>query len=52
VRSLPITHRFPLKMLYEVLQIGFASRRANKLRSALTMLGIVIGIGSPSRWSR
>ncbi|MEP6732577.1 MAG: ABC transporter permease [bacterium] len=33
-------------MLYEVLQIAFASLRANKLRSALTMLGIVIGIGS------
>ncbi|MEO8336774.1 MAG: ABC transporter permease [bacterium] len=33
-------------MLYEVLQIAFASLRANKLRSGLTMLGIVIGIGS------
>ena len=33
-------------MFYEVLQIAFASLRANKLRSALTMLGIVIGIGS------
>jgi putative ABC transport system permease protein len=33
-------------MLYEVLQIAFASLRANKLRSALTMLGIIIGIGS------
>ncbi|MEO8621452.1 MAG: ABC transporter permease [bacterium] len=33
-------------MLFEVLQIAFASLRANKLRSALTMLGIVIGIGS------
>ena len=33
-------------MLLEVLQIAFASLRANKLRSALTMLGIVIGIGS------
>jgi putative ABC transport system permease protein len=33
-------------MLLEILQIAFASLRANKLRSALTMLGIVIGIGS------
>jgi putative ABC transport system permease protein len=33
-------------MFYEVLQIAFASLRANKLRSGLTMLGIVIGIGS------
>ena len=33
-------------MLFEVLQIAFASLRANKLRSALTMLGIVIGIAS------
>ncbi len=33
-------------MLLEVLRIAFASLRANKLRSALTMLGIVIGIGS------
>src|SRR4051812_22328354 len=33
-------------MLIEVLRIAFASLRANKLRSALTMLGIIIGIGS------
>ena len=33
-------------MLFEVLQIALASLRANKLRSALTMLGIIIGIGS------
>jgi putative ABC transport system permease protein len=33
-------------MFYEVLQIAFASLRANKLRSGLTMLGIIIGIGS------
>jgi putative ABC transport system permease protein len=33
-------------MFFEVLQIAFASLRANKLRSGLTMLGIVIGIGS------
>jgi putative ABC transport system permease protein len=33
-------------MLLEVLMIAFASLRANKLRSALTMLGIIIGIGS------
>ncbi|MES2179392.1 MAG: ABC transporter permease [Gemmatimonadota bacterium] len=33
-------------MFYEVLQIAFTSLRANKLRSALTMLGIVIGVGS------
>lgn len=33
-------------MLLEVLIISFASLRANKLRSALTMLGIIIGIGS------
>src|SRR5450759_2655876 len=33
-------------MFFEVLQIALASLRANKLRSALTMLGIIIGIGS------
>lgn len=33
-------------MFFEVLQIAFTSLRANKLRSGLTMLGIVIGIGS------
>ncbi len=36
----------PADMFYEVLQIAFTSLRANKLRSALTMLGIVIGVGS------
>jgi putative ABC transport system permease protein len=36
----------PTAMFYEVIQLAFASLRANKLRSALTMLGIVIGIGS------
>ncbi|MEP6620436.1 MAG: ABC transporter permease [bacterium] len=33
-------------MLIEILRLSFASLRANKLRSALTMLGIIIGVGA------
>ena len=33
-------------MLIENMQMAFSSIRANKMRSILTMLGIIIGIGS------
>ena len=33
-------------MLIENMKMAFSAIRANKMRSALTMLGIIIGIGS------
>ena len=33
-------------MLIENMKMAFSALRANKLRSFLTMLGIIIGIGS------
>ena len=33
-------------MLIENMRMAFAALRANKMRSFLTMLGIIIGIGS------
>ena len=37
--------------LVEGLSIGIAAIRANKMRSLLTMLGIIIGLSSVSRRS-
>ena len=34
------------RMLIENMKMAFSAIRANKMRSALTMLGIIIGIGS------
>ena len=33
-------------MLIENMKMAFSAIRSNKMRSALTMLGIIIGIGS------
>lgn len=33
-------------LLTEILAVAFASLRANALRSLLTMLGIIIGVGA------
>jgi len=34
------------------MKIAFRALRVNKLRSALTMLGIIIGVGAGMRWWR
>ena len=39
-------------MLLENMKMALSSLRANKLRSILTMLGIIIGIGSGGHYDK
>jgi putative ABC transport system permease protein len=38
-------------LLTETILVALSALRGNKLRSVLTMLGVVIGVGSVIRWS-